>query len=163
MHKLESELKIQRILKGSAPKMIALRSSSATSGLPGAWRCTGRSNEEMVDKFVHMGVIITSEVEDAFRAVPRGAFVPHDLQVEAYIDSPLRGEPHVHLSAPHMYATVLEALQLSPGMKNYSLYLFLKLCVFIEVKLHYVSVRLISCQLYMANFRFCDLQSNFQF
>jgi len=126
--------------------MFALRSSSATSGLPGAWRCTGRSNEEMVDKFVHMGVIITSEVEDAFRAVPRGAFVPHDLQVEAYIDSPLRGEPHVHLSAPHMYATVLEALQLSPGMKNYSLYLLLKLCVFIEIKLHYVC--LISCQLY---------------
>lgn len=116
MHKLESELKIQKILKGSAPKMFALRGSSATSGLPGAWRCTGRSNEEMVDKFVHMGVIITSEVEDAFRAVPRGAFVPHDLQVEAYIDSPLRGEPHVHLSAPHMYATVLEALQLSPGL-----------------------------------------------
>ena len=163
MHKLESELKIQKILKGSAPKMFVLRGSSATSGLPGAWRCTGRSNEEMVDKFVHMGVIITSEVEDAFRAVPRGAFVPHDLQVEAYIDSPLRGEPHVHLSAPHMYATVLEALQLSPGMKNYSLYLFLELCVFIEVKLHYVSVCLISCQLYMANFRFCDLQYNFQF
>lgn len=86
------------------------------SGLPGAWRCTGRNNEEMVDKFVQTGVITTKEVEDAFRAVPRGAFVPHDLQLEAYVDSPLRGEPHVHLSAPHMYATVMEALKLSPGM-----------------------------------------------
>lgn len=85
------------------------------SYLPGAWRCTGRSNEEMVDKFVQTGVITTKEVEDAFRAVPRGAFVPHDLHLEAYLDSPLRGEPHVHLSAPHMYATVLEALKLSPG------------------------------------------------
>ena len=98
----------------SWPSLLAVGRSS--SGLPGAWRCTGRNNEEMVDKFVHMGVITTKEVEDAFRAVPRGAFVPHDLQLEAYIDSPLRGEPHVHLSAPHMYATVLEALQLSSGM-----------------------------------------------
>lgn len=86
------------------------------SYLPGAWRCTGRNNEEMVDKFVQTGVITTKEVEDAFRAVPRGAFVPHDLHLEAYLDSPLRGEPHVHLSAPHMYATVLEALKLSPGL-----------------------------------------------
>ena len=84
-------------------------------GLPGSWRCSGRNNEEMVDKFIQMGIITAKEVEEAFRAVPRGAFVPADLQVEAYIDSPLRGEPHVHLSAPHMYATVLGALDLSPG------------------------------------------------
>lgn len=99
----------------SRPPVLAVGRSS--SGLPGAWRYTGRNNGEMVDKFVHMGVITTKEVEDAFRAVPRGAFVPHDLQLEAYIDSPLRGEPHVHMSAPHMYATVLEALRLSPGMR----------------------------------------------
>lgn len=97
----------------SLPTLAVGRSSS---GLPRAWRCTGRNNEEMVDKFVHMGVITTKEVEDAFRAVPRGAFVPNDLQLEAYVDSPLRGEPHVHMSAPHMYATVLEALKLSPGL-----------------------------------------------
>lgn len=86
--------------------------------LVGAWRCTGRNNDEMVDKFAHMGIITTKEVEDAFRAVPRGAFVPPDLQIEAYVDSPIRGDPHVHMSAPHMYATVLEALQLSPGKLN---------------------------------------------
>ena len=102
----------------------ALAVGRSSSGLPGAWRCTGRNNEEMVEKFVHMGVITTKEVEDAFRAVPRGAFVPHDLQLEAYVDSPLRsrGEPHVHMSAPHMYATVLEALNLSPGMKVWCLF-----------------------------------------
>ena len=88
------------------------------TGLPGAWRCTGRNNEEMVDKLVHMGVISSKEVEEAFRTVPRGAFVPPDLQLEAYIDSPLVGDPHVHMSAPHMYATVLEALDLSPGGKS---------------------------------------------
>lgn len=98
----------------SWPVVIATRNSS---GLPGAWRCTGRNNEEMVDKLVHMGVITSKEVEEAFRAVPRGAFVPPDLQLEAYIDSPLLGDPHLHMSAPHMYATVLEALDLSPGRR----------------------------------------------
>ncbi|XP_020623627.1 uncharacterized protein LOC110061133 [Orbicella faveolata] len=97
----------------SWPVLIARRNSS---GVPGAWRCTGRNNEEMVDKLVHMGVITVKEVEDAFRAVPRGAFVSPDLQLEAYIDAPLLGDPHLHMSAPHMYATVLEALDLSPGL-----------------------------------------------
>ena len=94
---------------------VAHHTGRNLTGLPGAWRCTGRNNEEMVDKLVHMGVITSKEVEEAFRAVPRGAFVPPDLQLEAYIDSPLLGDPHVHMSAPHMYATVLEALDLSPG------------------------------------------------
>lgn len=99
----------------SRPALMAPGRNS--SGLPGAWRCTGRNNEEMVDKFVHVGVITSKEVEEAFRAVPRGAFVPPGQQLEAYFDSPLRGEPHVHMSAPHMYATVLEALDLSPGRR----------------------------------------------
>lgn len=86
-----------------------------------AWRCTGRNNEEMVDKFVHVGIISSKEVEDAFRFIPRGAFVPSEIQDEAYIDAPIRGDPHVHMSAPHMYATILEALDLQPGL---FLYLF---------------------------------------
>ena len=81
-----------------------------------AWRCSARNNEEMVDKFHRMGVIHSKEVEEAFRNVPRGAFVPEDLQDEAYIDSPIRGDPHVHMSAPHMYASVMEALDLKPGL-----------------------------------------------
>jgi len=82
----------------------------------------------MVDKLVHMGVITVKEVEDAFRAVPRGAFVSPDLQLEAYIDAPLLGDPHLHMSAPHMYATVLEGLDLSPGRS-----------LFISVLLFYVA------------------------
>ncbi|KAL9980549.1 hypothetical protein ACROYT_G009151 [Oculina patagonica] len=97
----------------SWPVVIAGRNPS---GVPGAWRCTGRNNEEMVDRLVQMGVITSKEVEEAFRAVPRGAFVPPDQQVEAYLDSPLLGDFHLHMSAPHMYATVLEALDLSPGL-----------------------------------------------
>lgn len=102
----------------SWPVLIARRNSSS---VPGAWRCTGRNNEEMVDKLVHMGVITSKEVEEAFRAVPRGAFVAPDLQVEAYIDAPLVGDHHLHMSAPHMYATVMEALDLSPGRKSFLL------------------------------------------
>lgn len=97
---------------------LVMRIEPQPSSLPGAWRYTGKKNEEMVDKFAHTGIISTKDVEDAFRAVPRGAFVPPDLQDEAYVDAPIRGDPHVHLSAPHMYATVLEALQLTPGKCN---------------------------------------------
>ena len=106
----------------SWPVVIAGRNPSGL--LPGAWRCTGRNNEEMVDRLVQNGVISSKEVEEAFRAVPRGAFVPADQQVEAYLDSPLLGEMHLHMSAPHMYATVLEALDLSPGRKILFLVLF---------------------------------------
>lgn len=78
----------------------------------------------MVDRLVQMGVITSKEVEEAFRAVPRGAFVPPDQQVEAYLDSPLLGDFHLHMSAPHMYATVLEALDLSPG-RRFSILVFI--------------------------------------
>lgn len=82
-----------------------------------ARRNSGRNNEEMVDRFVEAGLISSKEVEDTFRAVPRGAFVPSEQFDEAYFDSPLRGDPHVHMSAPHMYATILEALDLCPGKR----------------------------------------------
>ena len=72
----------------------------------------------MVDKFGETGIIKTKEVEDAFRAVPRGAFLPPDLKIKAYEDSPIQADPHIHMSAPHMYAIVLEALQLSSGKLN---------------------------------------------
>lgn len=79
---------------------------------------TGSNNDKMVDKFGETGIIKTKEVEDAFRAVPRGAFLPPDLKIKAYEDSPIQGDPHIHMSAPHMYAIVLEALQLSSGKLN---------------------------------------------
>lgn len=53
-------------------------------------------------------------VESAFRAVDRANFVPAEVKDEAYEDRPVRRE-FVHLSAPHMYATVVEALAFEAG------------------------------------------------
>lgn len=81
-----------------------------------AWRNSGEQNTEMVKNFRSMSIITTKVVENAFLNIPRAAFLPEDLQDEAYSDSPIRGDDHLHMSAPHMYATVLEALDLKPGM-----------------------------------------------
>ena len=69
----------------------------------------------MVDKFTRLGIIESNEAERAFRCVSRAAFVPEDLLEDAFKDTPLRGSHHVHMSAPHMYAAILEELELDVG------------------------------------------------
>ena len=89
------------------------------------WVFYSRSNQEMVDKFTRLGIIESSEVERAFRCVSRAAFVPDDLLDDAFKDTPLRGSHNVHLSAPHMYATILEELELDVGELIFEFFLFL--------------------------------------
>jgi protein-L-isoaspartate O-methyltransferase len=81
-----------------------------------AWRSLGEQNEEMVNNFKQMSIVTSKEVENAFLNVPRAAFLPEYLHHEAYADYPVRGDDHLHMSAPHMYATVLEALDLKIGL-----------------------------------------------
>lgn len=60
--------------------------------------------------------LLTDAAERAFLAVPRGDFVTPELAGEAYQDSPLRfAAMSFNFSAPHMYATCLEALQVEEG------------------------------------------------
>ena len=47
--------------------------------------------------------------------VSRAIFVPPDLKEKAFDDSPIK-KGIFHLSAPHMYAIVLEALNIQPGL-----------------------------------------------
>ncbi|XP_028406216.1 uncharacterized protein LOC114528733 isoform X2 [Dendronephthya gigantea] len=81
-----------------------------------AWRSLGELNEEMVKNFKQLSIISSAVVESAFLNVPRAAFLPEYLHDDAYGDYPVRGDDHLHMSAPHMYATVLEALDLKEGM-----------------------------------------------
>ena len=54
----------------------------------------------------------------ALKLCARDAFVPPAHRDEALIDAPIRVEEHdFNISAPHMHATCLEALQLQPGHK----------------------------------------------
>lgn len=85
------------------------------------WQSLNKGNQEMVDKFTRLAIIQTKEVENAFRCVNRAAFVSNELLSEAFSDVPIKGSPHLHMSAPHIYATILEDLDLEPGM--YLLYI----------------------------------------
>ena len=80
-----------------------------------AWRSLSELNEEMIKDFKQKSTI-SKEVENAFLNVPRAAFLPEYLHDEAYADYPVRGDDHLHMSAPHMYMTVLEALDLKEGL-----------------------------------------------
>ena len=51
---------------------------------------------------------------NAFRLTDRGDFVIPAHKNEAYFDRPFKRQ-YVHLSAPHMYASVLQHLDLKPG------------------------------------------------
>lgn len=70
----------------------------------------------MVDELVRRKALRTPRVEAAFRRVDRGHFAAgHD---HSYEDTPLRdAATGLHLSAPHIYASVAEALQLERGMR----------------------------------------------
>ena len=80
-----------------------------------AWLSAGTSNEDLIDQMITNGVIQDPQIENAFRFTDRGDFVLPELKRQAYIDRPVKAS-FMHLSAPHMYATVLEQLELTPGL-----------------------------------------------
>eukprot|EP00804_Cyclotella_cryptica_P007699 CCRYP_001323-RA/>CCRYP_001323-RA protein AED:0.13 eAED:0.13 QI:294/1/1/1/1/1/6/111/561 len=79
-----------------------------------AWRSSGTNNAEMVDKLTRFGVITSDHVQRAFRRVDRKFFVPRGNESMAHSDQPLK-EGNVHISAPHIYASAMEALDLVPN------------------------------------------------
>jgi len=76
-----------------------------------AWRSSGSTNDEMVDNLKRFHVISSPDVEAAFRNVDRKWFVPKDCQDIAHKDQPIRNG-NIHISAPHIYGSVVEALEL---------------------------------------------------
>jgi len=79
-----------------------------------AWRSSGTNNTEMVDKMKRFGIISSDHVERGFRRVDRKFFVPRGNEDSAHSDQPLK-EGNVHISAPHIYGSVIEALALVPN------------------------------------------------
>lgn len=65
----------------------------------------------MVDNLKRFQVISSIEVEDGFRNVDRRLFVPKNCQDNAHKDQPIRDD-NIHISAPHIYGSVIEALDL---------------------------------------------------
>lgn len=79
-----------------------------------AWRSSGTNNTEMVDKLKRFGVITSDHVEQGFRSVDRKFFVPRGNEPMAHSDQPLK-EGNVHISAPHIYGSAIQALDLVPN------------------------------------------------
>jgi protein-L-isoaspartate O-methyltransferase len=75
----------------------------------------GENNEELVDNLVEAEYIKTPGVERVFRAVDRGDYYLPEHKDSAYKDLAWK-HGNIHLSAPCIYAEVLEALCLGPGM-----------------------------------------------
>lgn len=71
------------------------------------------NNDDMVTKLINAHYIKTTTIERAFRAVDRGHYVTNSSS--AYSDSAWKSE-HLHVSAPCVYARVLEGLLLEPGL-----------------------------------------------
>ena len=80
-----------------------------------AYRSSGRNNEELVNNLQSYGIVCSPRVYQAMLRVDRGDFVPPELRREAYFDQPMLAGK-IHLSAPHIYGSVLEALDLQPGL-----------------------------------------------
>ncbi|KAG5454838.1 Protein-L-isoaspartate(D-aspartate) O-methyltransferase, variant 2 [Clonorchis sinensis] len=78
-----------------------------------AWQSSGRTHEELIGNLYKNRVIRSSTVKDAMLAVDRGLFSKHN----AYEDRPMPIGYEATISAPHMHAHALEALQdkLVPG------------------------------------------------
>ncbi|KAI9638322.1 protein-L-isoaspartate O-methyltransferase [Dioszegia hungarica] len=73
-----------------------------------AWKCSGRSNEELIDNLLKEGLIQAPLVAEAMRKVDRRNYVP-DVQL-AYQDSPQIIGYGATISAPHMHALACENL-----------------------------------------------------
>lgn len=75
-----------------------------------------RNNDELINSLIKRKFIRTMDVEKVFRSVDRGFYYDEDHKPTAYRDSAWQ-MGLVHLSAPCIYAKVLECLTLRPGNK----------------------------------------------
>jgi len=67
--------------------------------------------ENLISHLKREGYLKTAKVENAFRLIPREAFLPNDLRLHAYSDHPLPIGSGQTISAPHMVAIMTELLQ----------------------------------------------------
>lgn len=74
------------------------------------------TNEDLIESLRDSDQIVTPEVEQAMLLFKREYFLTEDLLDTAYIDTPLRfAKMGFNISAPHMHAHCLEALDIKEG------------------------------------------------
>ncbi|KAH7928576.1 protein-L-isoaspartate O-methyltransferase [Leucogyrophana mollusca] len=82
-----------------------------------AWRCTGRTNAELIANMSKHGIVNADRVATAMAKVDRANYVTR--KADAYQDSPQPIGHGATISAPHMHAHAMEHLLpfLFPGAK----------------------------------------------
>ncbi|KAH8593766.1 protein-L-isoaspartate O-methyltransferase [Bisporella sp. PMI_857] len=82
-----------------------------------AWRCSGKTNEELINNLYKNSLIKSPTVKAAMSKVDRAHFCPDTTY--AYEDSPQSIGHAATISAPHMHASATESLLpfLYPGAK----------------------------------------------
>ncbi|KAG0215248.1 hypothetical protein BGX28_000467 [Mortierella sp. GBA30] len=80
-----------------------------------AWRCSGTSNSDLVNRLAHSNLISSPAVKQAMLEVDRG----HYSRYKPYEDAPQTIGYNATISAPHMHAAALESLApyLFPGAR----------------------------------------------
>lgn len=73
--------------------------------------------EFLINHLVNSNYIKSKEVKKAFQKVPRERFLPKSKEEYAYADTPLSIGSGQTISAPHMIAIMVEALDIKPGLK----------------------------------------------
>ena len=73
--------------------------------------------ERLIDSLTREGILRTPAVVKALRSVPRGKFLPEDMQPHSAVDTPLPIGFGQTVSAPHMVSIMNEALRLEVGHK----------------------------------------------
>ena len=73
--------------------------------------------QKVVERLIEEGYLWSQEAIRAMKTVPREEFVPEKLRDEAYVDSPLPIGFEQTISAQHMVAMMVEALNLAKGFK----------------------------------------------
>lgn len=74
-----------------------------------------KGNEALILFLKDTGALTTKAVEDAFRAIDRARFVPEELKLDAYQDTPLPIGIGQTISQPTVVAYCLELLHVQPG------------------------------------------------
>jgi protein-L-isoaspartate(D-aspartate) O-methyltransferase len=74
-----------------------------------AWRCSGRTNGELISNLFSAGLITSPRVRDAMSSVDRAHYCPSS-PLAAYEDSPQSIGFDATISAPHMHASACESL-----------------------------------------------------
>ncbi|KAJ9604139.1 hypothetical protein H2200_011662 [Cladophialophora chaetospira] len=74
-----------------------------------AWRCSGRTNAELIQNLYTRGLITSPLVRDAMSSVDRAHYCPSSPNA-AYEDSPQPIGFGATISAPHMHASACESL-----------------------------------------------------